>query len=315
MNEQLSKILVTIVGAITIDAIHIWEKNECQVQLNFGGVCNNVARILAVLDFKTRFVSAKYSGEVGSVIGSYLAMKKIEWSPLTFETPLSYYQADTDINGMVQKEIFIDSGALSKISPEMLNKQRLSFANSSVIVSCTDLHMEALLELQAIANDLMIPFWLLSSSIEQTNTFHKFKKLPEMISMNIAELNLLTNKRAITIPEIASLTLEFLEKGNGSVALVTLGKEGAILCIKGLKDYLYQKVPVLSNKILIGAGDVFFASLLGSKMKKTNWETALHFAARSTISYIKKSGLHGPSFDSILNNEIFIEPPVKEFYE
>src|SRR5687767_3077343 len=110
---------VIAVGTVTVDVVRrMADDNTCQeVELSFGGVCNNLVCALGALGVRPRFLSPRFIGDLESAVAGHFASNRVEWVRLACDAPLAVFQADLDNAGHIMSEQFVDNGSMSRLTP------------------------------------------------------------------------------------------------------------------------------------------------------------------------------------------------------
>ena len=281
-----------IVGAVTLDVIRSKSPKTNSVDLRFGGVCNNVACSLGVLGFSPRFVTVTFSGEVGAMVPNHLKYHGVVWYPLPTNAPLAYFEAQLDTAGEVESEQFHNCEALELLTVETLRAHNTLFDGVGAILGCTDLSIDALMELQEMARDSDIPFWLLVTSDSEVEKIRGLRWSVDLLGMNRAELERFTGRRLPTHEELRLAMVKVAEPTGA--CLVTLGAEGALLYDSRREEFLYRPAIPFAGGSSVGAGDVFFACLFASWYTGKSWYDAMSFAGVASHTYLSRDSKQLP---------------------
>ena len=153
-----------VVGTVALDFLHAGALGAgiAPATVRWGGVANNVACALGVLQQSPRFVTADYEGELRSAVSAHLHDNGVRWTPLPVRVPLPVFHAEL-VDGSVAAKHFIGEAALDSLEPALLDRHRAVFADASVLVAATDSPVSTLRWLADAAAAARIPFWLLSA--------------------------------------------------------------------------------------------------------------------------------------------------------
>ncbi len=293
---------VVIVGTVALDVSHFW--NECRtsqhIRIDLGGVCKHVACVLGKLGLSPRFVSTRFSGELGAQIGYLFQENQVDWRPLSAYAPLSLFEAHLDEHDHVFDEAFVEGQSLELLTPNALQSHD-AFVGARVIVSCTNLSISALNQLADIADQEGAYFWLVSSSSLDAPKIGQIRRPLDLLSLNLEELARLVDGPLETLPQIGSAALQI--KPIADKCLVTLGSRGALLCQQHLDYALYQPVAPIAGHSPVGGGDVLFAGLLGGKIRGQSWGEAFAFGARCARNYLLRDQNSAMPYTELESND------------
>jgi sugar/nucleoside kinase (ribokinase family) len=273
-----------VVGLITVDAVARASATGATPLVRFGGVCNNIACALGVLDVPPIFVTPRYRGDIGRCLVAHFDCYGVKWIPVNASAALSLFVAQLDENGDVVYETFVDGGSIRALTPEALRQLSSYIEQAAVTISCTDLELDSLQEIARMSAHAAVPFWVVSTSKVEAPKLTALNTKPQFIGLNIAELQ-----------EIARVsehdTYAIAEAGSKLVApdgacLITRGAEGAQLCFPATRTILLQRVERLRSESTIGAGDLMLASLLAARLMGCPWDTSLHASAARVASFV-----------------------------
>lgn len=301
---------VVVVGTIALDVLHLWNEGRTaqQVQVALGGVCKHVACVLGNLGVAPRFVTTRFSGELGAPLTSVLHTNHVEWLPLPASASLSLFEGHLDAHDHVFDETFTDGESLELLTPASLQSHG-AFADARVIVSCTNLSAAALNELAQIANEVHASFWLLSSSTLEAPKIAQIKPPLDLVSLNVEELQWLVGYSLETVPQIATAALK--SRPMADKYLVTLGSRGALFCQRGADYALFQPVEPLTGHSPIGGGDVLFAGLLAAKVQDRTWDQALAFGATCARNYLLRDQKSATPYANLTWSTSDVLPPIE----
>ena len=301
---------VVVVGTIALDILHLWneERTTQQVQVTLGGVCKHVACVLGNLGAAPRFVTTRFSGELGIPLISLLHANHVEWLPLAAYAPLSLFEGHLDAHDHVFDEKFTEGESLELLTPTALQSHG-AFADARVIVSCTNLSGAALNELAQIANERNARFWLLSSSTLETPKIAQIKPPLDLVSLNVEELQWLVGYSLETVSQIATAALK--SRPMADKYLVTLGSRGALFCQRGADHVLFQPVEPISGRPPIGGGDVLFAALLAARIQGRAWDDAFTFGATCARNYLLREQHTATPYANLTRSTTTPLPPIE----
>ena len=276
---------VVIVGTVALDISHLWDARQTaqHVRIDLGGVCKHVACVLGTLGDAPRFVSARFSGELGAQVAHLLQANHVDWRPLPTYAPLSLFEAHLDDHDRVFDETFVEGESLELLTADALQSHD-AFSGARLILSCTNLSVAALNQLADSAAEQGARFWLLCSSRLEAPKIGQIEQPLDLVSLNLEELARLVDCPLETLPQIGSAALAI--KPAADKCLITLGSRGALLCQQHLDYALYQPVAPITGRSPVGGGDVLFAGLLGGKLRSQSWEEAFAFGARCARNYL-----------------------------
>ena len=280
------------------------------VTIRFGGVCNNVACALGTFGLTPKFVTVRFNGEIGSLVGDHLKSHNVEWFPIEKYASLALFSAELDEKGNIHNEEFYDSHSLKLIKSSDIEQLTHTISENDLIITCTDLEIDTINYLSRTCQDLDIPLWVLSTSqIEAYKLAHIIPK-PSGIGLNIKELKTifqhLQDEVDNDLENVITTVSENLLADNG-LCLLTLGNKGAVLIDKTVNKAYFQSVIPIEGYSTLGAGDVLFAGVVSAYLKNQQsiTEDNLKNALMSTLSYIK-SYQHGMG-NSYLAIKVFSE--------
>lgn len=275
---------VVIIGGIAVDVICETRAALNQTyRIGFGGVCKHAACALGVSGIRPRFLTVNYKSELAHSLSDCFKSNSVEWTTFPAYGSLSLFQAIIDTTGRIAHETFY-KGGIDLITPELLRKHTSLIEDADVIVSCTDLSLESLNELRALASDIGAIFCVLCTSKKESSKISMVSDRPDFVSLNIEEMESLVGEKLESFVSIAELGSKLVS--HNGIFLVTLGNKGAVLYHKELAQIYYQPVNPLACGSIIGAGDVLFASLMAHHLRGNVWDEALRMATSYAQRYI-----------------------------
>jgi len=216
------------------------------------------------------------------------------------------FEGHLDVHGHVFDETFTEGESLELLTPAALQSHS-ALADARVIISCTNLSVEALNELAQIANERDARFWLLSSSTLEAPKIAQIKPPLDLVGLNIEELQWLVGYSLETLPQIAAAALQ--SKPMADKYLVTLGSRGALFCQRGADHLLFQPVQPIGGRSPVGGGDVLFAGLLAGKVRGQTWEEAFAFGAACAQKFLLRDPNNASPYTSLaLHHELPLAP-------
>jgi len=278
---------VVVIGTVALDLLNFWDESHTAssgVRVEIGGVCKHVACVLGNLGAAPRFVTTRFPGELGGMLADRLTANQVDWQPLPIVAPFSLFQAHLDPLDHVFAESFVEGESIAALTPESLTAHP-ALIDAQIIVTCTNLSVSTIDALAAIAHRQGSQLWLLVSSAADVRRVAQLAQPPDMLSLNLDELRILTGDPGLT--EVADLG----RAGQKTAApsghcLITLGRRGSLLCAPDEPRALYQPVAPIQGRSPVGSGDVLFASVLADRLRGADWPMALAFAAICTRRYL-----------------------------
>ena len=279
----------TLIGTVSVDLLYSQPTIDgpSDTVLRWGGVINNMACALGVLGHDPVFMSVNYSGEFRRAVAGNLKANGVNWLPFQTASGIPFFRAKVDEQGNIADESFAGEKAIALLTPAMLAAHAEAIANSSAIVTCTDLPGPTIRWLREITRESGTSFWLLSSAWEEVRKFYVASHGADCASLNIKEFAELSNGGKIDRSNILR-TASGIVAGTGQ-CLITLGRNGSLLVDIAREEIHYQPSPaIMLGWSSLAAGDVLFGCLLAARLAGETWRGAIYEATARTAHFLSR---------------------------
>lgn len=282
-----------VIGGANVDVIasphatiHQKDSNPASIMTSFGGVASNIARNLALLDKRVKFLSVFSSDGFGKDFIQHLSLFNVNLeSCVVVDEPSPMYLAMLDHQQDLMLAM-VDTSILNHLKPSHIKAFLKNTTNEDVVVFDTNLNASII---HAIVNNTNATLVCDPVSIEKAKKIVPYLHKIDVIKPNIHQGVALSNIAYKNKQDLVKIGNYFLNQGVKEV-LLTLGEDGAMYFNDNQTFTI--KHPHIDVVNAVGAGDAMLASFVAFKDTYDKIRALKMSVAAAMIACLTKNSVH-----------------------